>query len=260
MTRDEAKAILQVWRPGGEDAEDPRFAEALKAVEQDAELARWFAEQKAFDGAMAAQVQTLPVPRNLKASLLAQQPAVRVPFWQRDLLPLLQRPALRWALAASVAGLCVAGSWAAMRHPSRFADYRRDLTEEAWDANPHVELRTSDLKTITHWLAERGMRAELVIPSALRDMNILGCRVLKWRGHSVVGLCLSDGVRHNHLFVADQIAFADRPWEHLPDYENCGRWKTTAWSQGDRTYLLVGMKYSKFTRRFYRDGQWLMSI
>jgi hypothetical protein len=260
MTRDEAKAILQVWRPGGEDAEDPRFAEALKALEQDTELARWFAEQKGFDSAMAAQVQTIQVPRDLKASILAQKPVVRVPFWQRDLLPLFQRPAPRWALAACVAGLLVAGSWATMRSTSHFADYRREITDEAWDANPHVELRTSDLKTIKQWLAERGMRTKLVIPSALRDMNILGCRILKWRGHQVVSLCLSDGVRHNHLFVTDQIEFANRPWEHLPDYENCGRWKTAAWSHGDRTYLLVGMKYSKFTKRFYRDRQWLMSI
>ena len=35
---------------------------------------------------------------------------------------------------------------------------------------------------------------------------------------------------------------------------------TAAWSQGDRTYLLIGMKYSKFTQRFYKDRQWLMSI
>ncbi len=260
MTRDEAKAVLQVWRPGGEDARDPRFAEALKALEQDADLALWFAEQKAFDRAMAAQVQTLPVPRDLRASLLAEKPVARLPFWRRDLLPLFQRPALRWALAAGIAGVLVAGSWATTHTSSRFTDYRHEVTDEAWDANPHVELRTSDLRAIRQWLAERGMHMDLLIPSALKDMHIMGCRVLKWRGHPVVSLCLSDGVRHNHLLVAEQIEFADRPWADLPDYEDCGRWKTAAWSQGDRTYLLIGIKYSKFTQRFYKDRQWLMSI
>jgi len=45
MTRDEAKAILQVWRPV---ARTPgrSLREALKTLEQDAELARWFAGQK----------------------------------------------------------------------------------------------------------------------------------------------------------------------------------------------------------------------
>jgi hypothetical protein len=261
MTREEAKALLQVWRPGGQDTGDPRLAEALKEVERDPELAEWFAGQKAFDAAMSAHVQAIPVPRDLKSLILARSPQGHVPFWRVDLVPLFQRPAVRWAMAAVFVALMVVGGWVATLGRTQFADYRREVVEGAWGANPHIDLRASDLKKIQQWAAQHGAKGQITIPSALQqDVKILGCSISKWRGHEVVRICLLEGARHQHLFVTDQIEFPDAPWEHLPDYENCGRWNTTAWSQGGRTYVLVGMKYSNFTKRFYRDGQWRMSI
>jgi hypothetical protein len=260
MTRDEAKAVLELWRPGGQDAEDPRFREALNIVENDAELARWFAAQKALDMAMATHVQATPVPQDLKASILAQQKSARKPFWQIDLVPLLQRPVLRWALAAGFVALLVVGGWLSLRVP-HFADYRREVVEAAWDANPHVDLRVSDLAQVRQWVAQQGVKWKLTVPSALlRDTKIVGCSVVKWHDRDVVRLCLLDGPRHQHLFVTDQLDFQDPPWAALPDYENCGRWTTAAWSQGGRTYVLAGMKYSVFTKRYYRSGQWRHSI
>ena len=58
MDNEQAKLILQAYRPGGEDAEDPFFSEALDRARLDPELAKWFAEQRAFDEAMRKALQT----------------------------------------------------------------------------------------------------------------------------------------------------------------------------------------------------------
>ena len=51
MKSEEAKQLLEVFRPGGEDLGDPRFLEALKQTECDPALGRWFAEQEGQPGA-----------------------------------------------------------------------------------------------------------------------------------------------------------------------------------------------------------------
>ena len=72
MTEQEARFILQSYRPGGEDKDDPQFAEALREAERNPELARWLAEEQAFDCAVAAQLAALPAPFGLKTRILAQ--------------------------------------------------------------------------------------------------------------------------------------------------------------------------------------------
>jgi hypothetical protein len=47
----EAKFILEACRAGNLDAADPKVAEALQAMQSDAELARWFAATQELDRA-----------------------------------------------------------------------------------------------------------------------------------------------------------------------------------------------------------------
>src|ERR1041385_6888235 len=72
MNEQEARLILQACRPGDLDHSDPQIAEALGEVERNPELARWFAEEQAFDRAMAAHLQAVPAPFGLKTRILAQ--------------------------------------------------------------------------------------------------------------------------------------------------------------------------------------------
>lgn len=53
MDNREARFVLNAYRPGGQDAGDPRFAEALEQARRDPVLERWFSESLAFDAAMA---------------------------------------------------------------------------------------------------------------------------------------------------------------------------------------------------------------
>ncbi len=74
MNNQEAKLILQACRPGGQDASDPMFAEALEQVRGDPELQQWFADQCAYDARIGSKLkEAIPIPPDLKASLLAQR-------------------------------------------------------------------------------------------------------------------------------------------------------------------------------------------
>ena len=54
MDKEQAKFILQSFRPDGADAQDPDFAEALALAAQDRELGDWLASERAQDAAFAA--------------------------------------------------------------------------------------------------------------------------------------------------------------------------------------------------------------
>ena len=71
MNEQEARLILQAYRPGA-DPDDPEVAAALQEAARNPELARWFAEEQAFDRAIAAHLGNVPAPFGLKTRILAQ--------------------------------------------------------------------------------------------------------------------------------------------------------------------------------------------
>ena len=70
MTNKEASFLLGACRPNGKDSADPEFVEALARVARDPALSQWFEEQRHFDSAIAAHVQSLPVPAELRSRIL----------------------------------------------------------------------------------------------------------------------------------------------------------------------------------------------
>ena len=83
MNNQEAKLILQAYHPGGRDASDPLFAEALEQARRDPELQKWFADEQALDSRIQSKLRTaVLVPRDLKSNLLALRKINRpVPWW-----------------------------------------------------------------------------------------------------------------------------------------------------------------------------------
>lgn len=66
MDNTTAKEILSAYRPGGEDANDPFFREALAQCEHDPAMKRWFYEQRVFDERVAASLQNIRAPESGK--------------------------------------------------------------------------------------------------------------------------------------------------------------------------------------------------
>ncbi len=71
MNNDEAKFILAAYRPGGQDATDPLFAEALALASRDAELKGWLETQVSFDAAVSAKLREVRAPVGLRDKILA---------------------------------------------------------------------------------------------------------------------------------------------------------------------------------------------
>ena len=96
-----------VCRPAGPNGQDasqsqPAFAEALALVERDPELKAWWTAQQSFDRRVAAKLGEVPLPADLRATILAG----------RKIEQLTPQPhlALWLAAAASVAILCIIGT------------------------------------------------------------------------------------------------------------------------------------------------------
>ncbi len=83
MNNDEAKFILAAYRPNGQDATDPLFAEPLAQARRDPELQAWLDTQLAFDAAVAAKLHDLQPPLGLRDTLLAGAgKSRREPWWR----------------------------------------------------------------------------------------------------------------------------------------------------------------------------------
>lgn len=251
MNSQEAKSILTAYRPDRPDAGSQRVAQALEQVQKDPQLAKWFAEQQAFDALMVSAVTTIPIPSTLKASILESTPVAeskRLPDWR-----------LRWALAASVVILAsVAVLWL-RRDAATMAAFRDEIVESGWSDSHHIGFASADLKQIQEWLRTEKAPGDFAIPAAVQDLRVNGCRVVDWRGQKVSLICFFNEGRHLHLFVVDEKALADVPPDNMPDFEKSSGWKTVCWSVGNKTYLLTGMNYLTFIKKSRKGGQWLLT-
>lgn len=251
MTRDEAIQLLEAARANGRDDSDPRMAEALRLAAQDPELARQLERRRSLDATMIAGMQSIPVPADLKQSILAGRKIVRLHFWQD------WRTAA--AAAAAIAVLVAGAIHFINQSTSGFASFRRQLVTETWAGDPHLDLETDDLSKLRVWLASQGATTNFSLPAALAGARVHGARVFEYDGRMISLVCLAEGPRHLHLYVLDRPPFSDLPPVGSPDFEKCGAWRTASWRQGNTTYVLTGMSYPAFVSRFRKAGRWILA-
>ena len=141
MNNEQAKFILRAYRPGGRDAADPAFGDALRQAQADPALGAWLAREQSLDGAVASKLRALSPPPELREAILAGS---RVSF---------AAPARGWrlpawlAVAASIAVL-IAGAGSYGLHVSRQG--RASLDRLAAFALRTRRARTS-VRTPTSW-------------------------------------------------------------------------------------------------------------
>lgn len=240
MNNEEAKLILQAYRPGGRDANDPRFREALEQAQRDPELARWFANEQALDSRISAKFKaSIATPAHLKAQLLAQTKILRPVAWWKQ-------PALRLALAACLAVLVtVAAVWFTSGRSDGFAKYRTTMAEFAGNKLDRLDLMSRDVTEVRRWLAQKESHGDLVLPAGLNGRPSLGCRLLDWKGHKVSLVCFElENKQVAHLLVVDSAAFKDAPTES-PVFNQVGNVATASWSRGGKTYIVASKEASQ---------------
>jgi anti-sigma factor RsiW len=233
MNNQEAKLILRAYRPEGEDASDPMFAEALEQARRDPELQKWLAEETAVDAQVQARLRTaIPIPRDLKSNLLAQRKIVRpAPWW-------IQR--LKLAAAAAVLLVGIFAFRLLSQKPAPLASFREAMARYSTRGHGHVVFESHDIAKVRQWLQDRAMPANFELPAALPPGTTHGCRVVDWNGRKATMLCfvLDDG-EHLDLFVVDHAGLPDVPENSAPQYAEAGGLATAAWSKDGRTYLLT---------------------
>src|SRR5437763_1433721 len=75
MDRQQAKEILQLYRPWVPDREDPDMAEAIELSKHDPELARWLEEHCALQESIRAKFSETAVPEGLMEQILSERKA-----------------------------------------------------------------------------------------------------------------------------------------------------------------------------------------
>ena len=232
MNNEEAKLILQAYRLGGQDANDPQFREALEQAQRDPDLARWWADERALETRVQAALKTaLQPPPRLKPALLALHKIVRPAAW--------------WpAWLAAAAALALLGVIAVFRlkpsAPPQFAAYRAAMADFAEHKLDRLDLMSHDMAEVRRWLDGQNAHGDLVLPAGLDGQPSLGCRVLEWHGRKVTLICFElPSHQIAHLLVVDRDAFPDAPTES-PQLMQSKELATVSWSRGNITYLLVG--------------------
>jgi hypothetical protein len=244
MTIQEAKRVLQSYRPGGQDRHDESFSEALALAAVEPELQAWFAEQQAFDEAIAAEMKNVFAPAALKESLLAERKIIRLPWWKA--------PAYRVAAAAAVVLAAGVALWFGIARFKDYDDFRNEIISAGFD---HGGIEGLDAAAAERWVAEAA-NDDFQVPTALRDLPVIGGGSLDWKGRKVSIVCFHEGNKHVHLFVLHGRSVHGGP-DDRPEFAQCGAWKTASWRQGDKTYMLVSMNYQTFLKRFRKAGHWL---
>jgi len=246
MSREEARLLLQVYRPGGRDAEDPQFAEALTLAARDPELAAWLAERLKFDALVSDGLRQVRAPARLKAEILAsgrkeKAPALGILIWWQNLISF--RSPVTWAMAALVlilTGLVV--FWKSPEDGARFADYSAQMVNAAVNDAHHLDVENQDIKQVIAWLSDHHGENKFILPTALNGSNgLMGCRMLDWHGQKVSMLCYGlNGAGHVDLFVAGAKVFHDAPPVDQPQFASSGGMPTASWSHDGVVYLMVG--------------------
>ncbi|MBE7500732.1 MAG: hypothetical protein HS113_10585 [Verrucomicrobiales bacterium] len=244
MTRDEAQALLQAYRPGTADAHDPVFAEALDLLSRDAALRTWFESQDRFDGAVRDRLRAVAVPDDLLSRLLTArgQPVRRrgAPVWRRAL-----------ALAAAVAlllGLGLYGLRSPPDAPTALGAYRNHLA--AWLRQfPTLEFESEQLSEVKAWLAARGVTGDLAVPKGLEKFPTIGCRRLDWQGRNASLICfMVDGEVMHLVVIAGPPLDGGAAGVELR-HVRVGEFHTATWARDGTAYLLLTRAPAETLRR-----------
>ena len=232
MNNDEAKFLLSAFRPGGEDASDPHFTEAVAQTERDPALRDWFREERRFDTEISAALEAVPLPANLRANILAGGKISRPRLWSG------RRAVL--ALAAGILLLAaLSGVW--WQRTARLDGWQRDslaVISQLGSAAVHFDLENKDASVLRAYLQEREAPAP-ILPVALQSLPALGCKTFQTQGWMVSIICFQTAAGDVvHLAVKKEERARTRT-ESGPRFVEEGGWKTASWNAHGLTYMLA---------------------
>jgi len=227
----EAKMVLQALRPNDLDTTEPAFAEALILVENDPELKAWWEAQQAFDRAVVAKLKEVPIPDDLRASILAGRkveqfrPLPQFSFWL--------------AAAAVLAIFCTLGTSQYIHNfgPLPRSEYTASVLPFLGNNGPSLAMTSADRDKITAWLQENNAPTGN-LPPKMAGIPTVGCQKFSVHGHPVSLICfvMANGAIV-HLFTVEKQALTDPPT--TPEMDHIEGWCIASWSDAHMSYILA---------------------
>jgi hypothetical protein len=250
VTQHEAKEILLLYRPGMAEEADPELTQALELARNDAALSPWFTEHCAFQEAMAAKFQDIPVPEGLKEQIISER-KVRLASG-------FQRKAAVIAAAVALCCLCIglASFYFRPHEDYSWSNFRNRMAGTVLRQYPKMDLETSDLAQVRQFLRQKQAHGDYVLPKGLEKTSPTGCAILSWKGSTVSMLCFNSGKKGASkdpdlfLFIVDRSAVKRPPGSNAPELSQVSTLATASWSSNGSTYLLAADGGSDFIEQY----------
>ena len=234
MTNNEAKFILNAYRPSGRDADFPAMATALAQARNDPALGAWFAREQAHGAAVAAKLREIAPPAGLREAILTgarmsgPAAAPRRAWWTQP----------GWlAMAASVAVLLSLAAW------WRLAPVRGGTLEEFAvnfvDRGFRLQKHSADVGELKAWLNEQHRPLPEALPAKFAELRALGCRTVDFQGREVSLTCFERGGKEFHVFVARRDFVPDVLESAAPRFLERGKFAAATWTDAKNNYVVV---------------------
>ena len=243
MTNEEAKFMLQGYRPNGADCEDEAFAEALKQAQNDPTLKDWFEREQAFDALMSDKLRAVSAPDGLRESILAGT-RISSPVTTPKQTAWWRQP---WGLGLAIAASVVLVFSLVSVGPLRTGDVASldastVLFEQALaDYNgAHPQTKHADmLGGFGAWLENpENALTSGAIPTDLEALRQDGCRTVDVAGHEVFEICFRRGGKWYHVYFTPRTGFDTLPEATSPDFLQQEGLVATSWVDDNFVYLL----------------------
>lgn len=201
MNNDEAKFILQGYRPNGADANDATVREALEQVQRDPGLTGWFARQQAFDAAMSGKLNEIPAPAGLREAILAggrvsKSSPTHASWWQSP---------VTMAAAASIAVVLGAALALWPKQAVAGTGLAEYVLADAGDASTHMGFHGTD--ALVALLGDPANRLSRGLPVNFDALRQGGCRTVTYEGREVLEVCFNRGGIWFHAYIGRRTDF-----------------------------------------------------
>jgi len=232
MNHHEAKFILRARRPGGQDARDPVFADALAEAERDPMLKGWLESEAVFDRAMSAKLSEIQPPPGLKDAILAgaRISRQRQRAWWKN-------PAwMGIAAAIAITAIVVVRFGPSRPSAKDFSEFALHELATAHDSHNGHRPELTELQA-------RLNDASLPLPGNIKldadELRRLGCRTVSFAGHEVFEICFKRDGNWYHLYASRVENFSRGSADARSLMKSEGHFTTTAWKDGQFAYALV---------------------
>jgi hypothetical protein len=231
MSNNEAKFLLNAYRPNGADATDPSFTSALEQAKSDPQVAAWFAQEQAHAAAIASKLREIAPPPGLRDAILAGGHATERAS---------KRGSNQWRWLAIAAGIAIIAALGATLWPRTVS--ATQLT--AFALNDVVHGRhgghgpaESALETT---LGSTTTRLSGDLPVDFEKLAATGCRTLTVSGHEVLEVCfVRQGVEF-HCYIAWAADFDHAATEKGARFIQQGALAAATWTHGAFRYVVAG--------------------